>query len=153
VVIGEAMLTMNTQAQKERIAAEANRILKPGGLYGIHELAIGPTGISSAREAEIDQALSSAIHVGARPLALERWRKLMADAGLEVVGSGTAPMHLLEPKRMIQDEGLLGTLNIVKNVALNRAARKRILHMRRTFKRYREHLCAVFLVARKPPAN
>ncbi len=38
VVYGEAMLTMQGAEQKARIVAEAFRLLKPGGRYGIHEL-------------------------------------------------------------------------------------------------------------------
>jgi phospholipid N-methyltransferase len=38
VIYGEAMLTMQGQHQKTAIVAEAARLLRPGGRYGIHEL-------------------------------------------------------------------------------------------------------------------
>lgn len=150
VVVGEAMLSMNTQEHKERIASEAFRLLRPGGLYGVHELCIAPEDIAPEKHAEINRTLSTSIHVGARPLSLPDWRALMTGAGFEVASTGTAPMHLLRPKRLIQDEGLLGALRIARNVALNGAARKRILGMRRIFERYQDHLAAVFMIARKP---
>ena len=150
IVVGEAMLSMNTQPHKEEIVAEAFRLLKPGGHYGIHELGIAPDDIPADRHAEIDKALSGAVHVGARPLTLDGWRQLMTNAGFEVVDCGAAPMHLLEPRRVVQDEGMVGALRILKNVALNNAARKRVLAMRRTFKRYRYHLAGVYVIARKP---
>jgi hypothetical protein len=41
----------------------------------------------------------------------------------------TNPMHLLEPKRVIEDEGLFRTLKIGFNVATHPKAAKRILAM------------------------
>ena len=150
IVIGEAMLTMNPHAQKEQIVREAFRILRPGGRYGIHELVLGPDGVSEEKVDEITRALIDAIRVGARPLRKEDWRALMSGAGFKVEYLGTKPMHLLRPQRVIQDEGLTGALKIAKNVAMNPAARRRILGMRRVFERYQAHLSAVFMVLRKP---
>lgn len=42
VVIGEAMLTMQGEKAKDAIVAEAVRLLRPGGRYAIHELALTP---------------------------------------------------------------------------------------------------------------
>ena len=42
VVIGEAMLTMQGDAAKHAIVAEAARVLRPRGRYAIHELALTP---------------------------------------------------------------------------------------------------------------
>jgi hypothetical protein len=62
----------------------------------------------------------------------------------------TAPMHLLEPARMLQDEGLGRTLRIVFNILRTPQARQRILTMRRVFRAYQDHLMAISLVAVKP---
>ncbi len=58
-------------------------------------------------------------------------------------------MHLLEPKRVIDDEGFLRTLKIIFNVLTHPKERKRILEMRKTFRKYEDNLCAVCLVAQK----
>ncbi|MEM9669073.1 MAG: class I SAM-dependent methyltransferase [Pseudomonadota bacterium] len=150
VVIGEAMLSMNTVAQKAKIAAEAFRLLRPGGRYGIHELKIAPNSIERCRHAEIERALSSEIHVGPKPLTSSGWQSLLTNAGFEVDDEGSAPMHLLRPDRMIADEGILGTLNIAKNVALNPGARRRVFAMRKVFERYQDNLGAIYLIGRKP---
>ena len=42
VVVGEAMLTMQTDKHKLEIMREAARILRPGGYYAIHELSLTP---------------------------------------------------------------------------------------------------------------
>ena len=61
----------------------------------------------------------------------------------------TNPMHLLEPKRMIDDEGFFRTLKIVFNILTNPSARKRILAMRKVFRTYQNHLNAVAIIAEK----
>jgi len=150
VVIGEAMLTMNPEPHKERIIREAFRLLRPGGRYGVHELSILPDTISETKHDEINRALSSSIHVGARPLPAAAWRKLMEDAGFTIEAEGGAPMHLLRPRRVIADEGVWGALNIAKNVMLNPAARRRVLAMRKVFETYRNNIAAIYLAAQKP---
>lgn len=149
VVLGEAMLSMNTQIHKEHIAAEAFRILRPGGRYGIHELCIVPADMPADKKQEIDRTLSSVIHVGARPLPEREWRALLQRAGFRVTEVGYAPMHLLRPRRLIEDEGVLGALRLAKNLLLDRKARERVLAMRRVFERYRDNLSAIFIVAEK----
>jgi SAM-dependent methyltransferase len=150
VVLGEAMLSMNTLDQKKRIVREAFRLLVQGGRYGIHELCLVPDDMPAAQTREIEQALASVLHVGARPLQLQEWRALLKDAGFRIVETGHAPMHLLRPWRLIQDEGLFGALRLVWNVLRDAKARHRILAMKRIFARYQAHLGAVFIVAEKP---
>ena len=150
VVIGEAMLTMNPEQHKKQIIGEAFRLLQPGGRYGIHELCIIPDTITQAKHDEIKKALSSSIHVGARPLPSAGWQGLMEDAGFTIEVEGITPMHLLRPKRLIEDEGVLGSLKIAKNIAVNPAARKRVLAMRKVFERYQNHIAAIHMVGSKP---
>jgi hypothetical protein len=51
---------------------------------------------------------------------------------------------------VIADEGLFGALRFARNLLVNRDARKRVLTMRKTFRKHRERLTAVAIVARKP---
>ena len=149
VVYGEAMLTMQTGTQKSSIVAEAARVLRAGGRYGIHELSLEPDDLNDATKSEIQQALSEAIHVGARPLTASEWRALLAAQGFAVETQVSAPMHLLEPRRFVRDEGFVRTLRFLWNVARTPAARRRIRAMRETFRRYAEHLAATAIVAVK----
>jgi SAM-dependent methyltransferase len=149
VVVGEAMLSMNTQEQKRRIAAEAFRLLRPGGRYGIHELCIIPDDMPADQKQDIDRTLSSVIHVGARPLRTHEWKTLLEEASFRIVEVGYAPMHLLRPRRVIQDEGILGALRLAKNVLLDGKARRRVRAMRQVFQQYRDNLNAIFIIARK----
>lgn len=153
VVYGEAMLSMQPATTKARIVGEAARLLKSGGRYGIHELCLVPDDVSPSIREAIRHELSDEIHVGVRPLTAREWRELLAAAGLNVVAEHTAPMHLLEPARLIKDEGVLRALRFVWNVATHAAARRRVLTMRRVFRKYGRHLAAIALVGEKQPRN
>jgi SAM-dependent methyltransferase len=153
VVYGEAMLSMQSPEQKNRIVAEARRLLAPGGRYGIHELCYSPDDLSDHLRHEIQVALSKEIHVGVQPLSRIEWIRLFQQNGLKVTWSTEAPMHLLEPQRVLRDEGLRGSLRVAFNVATNPTLRHRIFAMRQLFTKYREHLRAISLVAQRESTN
>lgn len=153
VIFGEAMLTMNTAEQKASIIGEAFRVLKDGGRYGIHELGLLPDDLPEADKAEIQEALSRSIHIGARPLTVSEWRQALEAGGFEVISTQTAPMHLLQLGRLLQDEGVLGVLRITSNVLRSPAARRRVLEMRSVFRKYESKMCGVIVVARKRAAS
>jgi len=149
VVYGEAMLTMQGTEQKRRIVREAARLLKPGGRYGIHELCLVPDDLDGQIKHEIEQALSRTIHVGARPLTASEWRAILETEGFNVQAEAQRPMRLLEPDRLIQDEGFRGALRFLKNLIRDGEARRRVLAMRRIFVKYRSHMAAIMLVGVK----
>jgi SAM-dependent methyltransferase len=150
VVYGEAMLSMQTPEQKRRIIAEAFRILEPGGRYGIHELALLPADIDDGFRVRIEREMSMNIHHAVRPVTIEEWDSLLREAGFEVRWRATAPMHLLEPQRLLADEGVAGALKIAVNLLRRPAARRRAFAMRAMFRQYSENLAGVAMVAVKP---
>ncbi|WP_137723155.1 class I SAM-dependent methyltransferase [Prescottella subtropica] len=149
VVVGEAMLTMQTDRHKREIVEEARRVLRPGGRYAIHELALTPDDLADDTKDEIRTALARSIKVNARPLTADEWRSLLDDNGFRVETVSFAPMALLRPRRLIADEGVRGTLRFVRNLLRDADARTRVLAMRRTFTTYRDHLTAIEVIARK----
>lgn len=147
IVVAEAMLTMQSQQHKHEIVTEARRILRSGGRYGIHELALVPDDVPGDVAEEIRLELARSIRVNARPLTVAEWQHLLDEAGFHVEQIRTAPMALLEPRRLIADEGLVGALRFVFNVAKDRQARRRVLAMRKVFRRHRRQLAAVAIIA------
>lgn len=150
VVYGEAMLSMHGQRQKAAIVREAFRLLQPGGCYGIHELAITPDDAPLIIKNVLTRELSDSIRVGARPLTVEEWKTLFESEGFVVETVELAPMHLLEPMRLIHDEGFFRACRFAWNIWRTPVARHRVVRMRRVFRRYQKNLHAVMLVARKP---
>jgi hypothetical protein len=153
VVYGEAILSMQSQEQRNQIFAEARRLLAGGGRYGIHELCFWHEDISDSVRHEFGAAMSKEIHSGVQPLSRGEWIRLFERNGMKVSWTSEAPMHLLEPRRMLQDEGFGGCLRIAFNIATNSMLRHRILAMRRLFRKYGEHLGAISLVGQREPGN
>ncbi len=149
LVVGEAMLTMQTNRSKAEIIAEAARVLRPGGRYAIHELGLQPDSLDEGIKKDVQQSLARAIKVNARPLTVAEWRDLLVAGGFTIANTNTAPMALLQPRRLIADEGLLGALWFAKNLLRDREARQRVLDMRKTFVKYDKEMVAVSFVAVK----
>ena len=149
VVCGEAMLSMQTAEQKRRIAGEAARLLEPGGRYAIHEICLTPDDIDADEVELIQRDLSQAIRAGVRPLRRLEWRELLESQGLTVAAECTGDFHLLEPLRIIQDEGIRGALRIAFNVLRDRQARQRVLTMRSVIRKHARHLSAIMLMGVK----
>lgn len=152
VVIGEAMLTMQTERGKQAIIGEAFRLLRAGGTYSIHELGLQPDNLDESVKDEVRKALARSIKVNARPLTEQEWRELLEAEGFEVLWRGKEPMALLDMKRNIADEGIGGVLRILRNVLGNKDIRARVLNMKHTFDKYSNELTGIAFVVRKPEA-
>lgn len=150
LVIGEAMLSMQSHDKKLAIISEARRLLAPGGRYAIHELGVMPDDIDRRLLTNLQVELSQYIHVGVRIGTVAEWRRWVNDCGLIVEQSTTAPMRLLEPNRMLRDEGPVGMAKFLFNVMRTPGARRRLFGLRNIFRKYQSNLCAVALIARRP---
>lgn len=148
-VYGEAMLSMQNDKHKREIIFEASRILKSGGYYGIHELGLYPDNVGDAVKKEIFHDISDAIQVQARPLTVAEWTELLKEAGFEVLSVAKNPMHLVRPKRILQDEGFMRSLKIAFNIMFHPELRSRVKKMRAVFDKHENHLNAISIIARK----
>ena len=149
VVYGEAMLTMQTEDVKRSIVREAHRLLRPGGRYGIHEMCLIHESLDAAARKDVERSLTGVVHHGVRPLTVAEWRLLLESEGFIVEAVETASMRLLEPGRIINDEGIKGALRFALNVLKDGDARRRVFEMRETFRRNRKVIGAVALLAVK----
>ncbi len=148
-VYGEAMLTMQADHRKKDIIAEAYRVLKPGGLYAIHELALTPDDIKEEKKKKMLVELSKIMKVNARPLTIEEWKAILEDNGFRVLNVEKAPMKFLKINNVIRDEGFIGFLRIIKKVIFEAELRSRLMSMRKLFKHYEKDLEAMVIVAQK----
>ena len=148
LVVGEAMLTMQGEKGKTAIVSEANRILATGGRYAIHELLLTPNDVDQTVADNLRKALATTIKVNARPLTATEWSELLENNGFKVLSIKVAPMGLLQPKQMVEDEGPR-VLKIMFNLARNPQARKRVLAMRKVFSENAQNLGAISIIAEK----
>ena len=143
------MLTMQTEDVRRGIVREAYRLLKHGGRYGIHEMCLIHETLNAAARQEVERSLTGVVHHGVRPLTVAEWRLLLESEGFNVEAVETESMRLLEPGRLVKDEGVMGALRFALNVLRDGEARRRVFEMRRTFRRHRKLLGAVALLAVK----
>lgn len=149
VVYGEAMLTMQPAETKRQIIHEAYRLLKKCGRYGIHEMSLIAEDMSDETRKQTERDLTGVVHHGVRPLTIGEWRSLLESAGFTIQSVDRASMSLLEPGRLIRDEGVFGAMRFLLNLLRHSEARERVLGMRTVFRRNRKHLGAVAITAIK----
>ena len=123
IVINEAMLTMLPLEAKMKAVAEYFRVLKPGGFLLTHDVML----VGDDHQTILNN-MRKAINVTVTPLTKEGWKNVFLESGFRNVETFSGDMTLLSPKGMIYDEGILGTLKIIKNAmkAENREQFKRI---------------------------
>lgn len=142
-VFAEAILTMQSPSGKAKILEGIQQVLKPQGTFLSHEM------LATGDKAELNRALSQVIRVNAQPLSVEEWQQACEQAGLTIQQSKTGGMGLLNPKRVIEDEGLFPSLKIAWNVLTQAAIRERVLEMKHTFDQYRDQLGYIAFYASK----
>lgn len=149
VAIGEAVLTMHPRAAKAGIIRELARVVRPGGRVGLHEVAFQPDDPDAgARENErISEDLTSHFKVSFNAMSMEDWTELLDEAGFELASVERAPLRLLEPDRIIADEGLINAAFFIANVLIRPQVLERIIHMRTAMRRNAPNLRAVAMVA------
>ena len=125
IVINEAMLTMLPVQAKMKAVAEYFRVLKPGGFLLTHDVML----TTEDSEAVLQQ-LREAINITVTPLTKQGWKNVFLDSGFRNVETYNGDMTLLSPSGMLYDEGVLGTLKILKNAlkAENRSTFKKMFN-------------------------
>ncbi|KGQ34220.1 hypothetical protein P375_01250 [Gallibacterium genomosp. 2] len=110
IVINEAMLTMLPLEAKRKAVTEYFRVLKPGGFLLTHDVML-----LEHNEEQILATLREVINISITPLTKEGWKDLFKQVGFSNVDTYSGEMTLLSPKGMLYDEGVLGTLKLVRN--------------------------------------
>lgn len=142
-VLAEAILTMQSIPGKNKILQGISDRLKPGGNFLSHEL------FANSHEEEIHQALASTIRANSTPLSEANWKAAFEAVDLQILKHQTGSMGLLNPARIIQDEGFIDASQFFWNVLTRPQVRKRLLAIRRVFKQYQQELGYIILCAER----
>lgn len=140
-VLAEAILTMQSIQGKKKVLQGIYDRLKSGGKFLSHEL------LANDREEEIHRALAAVIRANSTPLSEMNWISMYDAAGLQVLQHQTGAMGLLNPARIIQDEGVFDAIKFFWNVLTQPNVRDRLRAIRRTFKQYEYELGYIVLCA------
>ncbi len=138
-VLAEAILTMQSPQGKAKMLTEVHNRLKPGGKFLSHEL------LANEKETEISTDLAKVIKVNSTPLSVIHWIQVFTQAGLQVQKYETAAMSLLSWWRMLQDEGIINTMQILWNILTKPPIRQPVLEMRQVFQQYQQELGYILL--------
>ncbi len=142
-VLAEAILTMQSLPAKRQILHGVCDRLKPGGKFLSQEL------LARDRADEIHRALAATLRANSTPLSEADWIDTCEAAGLQVVQCRTGKMELLNPTRIIQDEGLRDGLKFCWTVLTQAPVRQRLLPIRRVFQQYCQELGYIVLCAER----
>lgn len=93
--------------------------------------------------------MSKVLKIGFFPETSDTWQTLLSDAGFTIETVITGNLEMLNPISMMRDEGVLGFVNIVCNVATQPYLRSRVLATKAAIARHSEELGYIAIVASK----
>jgi len=134
-VLNEAMLTMLSNNNKEKAIQNYYDVLKPGGMLLTHDVCLLTD--DKILQKKIIKDLSRAINVHVEPKTVKDWEDSFSK--FSSVQSFYRYMTLMNPKGMIDDEGLLNTLSIVRKGLFGKH-KKQFKQMFKVFKKYKKYL-------------
>jgi predicted O-methyltransferase YrrM len=138
-IFAEAILTMQSQPGKEKMARLLQAKLKPDGQLLSHEM------LARGDEQQLHKTLAQVIRVSSQPLSQDRWRSLWETVGLQIKNLDTGALEMLTLPQLIRDEGLGQTIRIARNILANPQLRNRVFQMRKTFLKYHDDLGYIVL--------
>lgn len=142
IVINEAMLTMQSQKAKDIALSEYYCVLKPEGILLTHD--ITTNNFSKSDQIHLNELLNMATH----PLPIDNWKACVQKAGFTNIIIRTGNMSLMNPTGLIRDEGLLGSIRIIKN-GLKKGNRDHFKKMFNFFHKNRKKMNFIAIRAQK----
>jgi ABC-type transporter Mla MlaB component len=102
---------MQSPQGKAKLLTEIHNRLKLRSQFLSHEL------LANEKETEISTDLAKVIKVNSTPLSVIHWIQVFTQAGLQVQKYDTAAVSLLSWWRMLQDEGIINTMQIFSGIS------------------------------------
>ena len=118
-------------------------------VYGEAMLTMQPLEHKKAIIAEAFRILKPGGYYAIHELGLQP-DNVSEEQGFKVVKEQHNAMLLLENKRVWQDEGIFRTLKFFFNLFTHPDLRKRVMNMKKTFRKHQKNLDAIALVVQKP---
>ena len=124
------------------LTSDKKIILKQGGLLLTHDIML----LNNYEETR--KTLSDAINMNVSPLPKENWLLLFEEAGFKTVNSLHDKLTLLTVSGLVDDEGILNTLKIIKN-GFKRENRSQFIKMGVVFKKLEKDMNFICFVNKK----
>ena len=141
-VVGMLLVYIILVAIYGGLTSDKKIILKQGGLLLTHDIML----LNNYEETR--KTLSDAINMNVSPLPKENWLLLFEETGFKTVNSLHDKLTLLTVSGLVDDEGILNTLKIIKN-GFKRENRSQFIKMGVVFKKLEKDMNFICFVNKK----
>ena len=141
-VVGMLLVYIILVAIYGGLTSDKKIILKQGGLLLTHDIML----LNNYEETR--KTLSDAINMNVSPLPKEIWLLLFEETGFKTVNSLHDKLTLLTVSGLVDDEGILNTLKIIKN-GFKRENRSQFIKMGVVFKKLEKDMNFICFVNKK----
>ncbi len=147
-IIVEAMLSLNNNVDKKLIIKEANRILRKGGCFAIHDMFYKNNLSDETIECSRDE-VSNIFRQKVYPIKEQEWKELLLENGFEIIAIKDKEREKSMPLKLIKDEGIFRALLIIIKIIFNKQIKKRMKEMKTSITQKNQYLRAFYIVLKK----
>ncbi len=143
IIINEAMLTMLSNKNKEKVLNEFYRVLKKGGVLLTHDV-----NIVKKIPNVIISVMRKVANIPATPLKERDWINLFNKVGFEDIKKKTGEITLMTDDGMILDEGEEG-MKLIHENAKKDPNFEQFSKMKKFFEKYKDKIYYIVFCSRK----
>uniref|UniRef100_A0A7S4I4B1 Methyltransferase domain-containing protein n=1 Tax=Odontella aurita TaxID=265563 RepID=A0A7S4I4B1_9STRA len=144
VALIEAALLFQPRKNKASIlnslAGVSSRIL-------IHDMCLRNVREDSDDVSRVKREMGPALGVNFRPETESQWKALLESSGWKVEHTDVGSLRVVDPKSILRDEGLRGSLRIIWNLITKKNLRSRLLSTRNVIHTHHNHLGYIIMSA------
>lgn len=148
-VYGENFMLHLTEQQRNATLNEAHRILKYGGLFGIHELALKRDDYEPALKNKIEKELALKFRISSKLYGPDQWSDKFYQHDFKVTNLLRHPIVSYKWKGVLRDEGLARSMKIMLRLNSDKQVKSRVKGLREVLNKYRDQLCALCIIGVK----
>ena len=148
-VYGENFMLHLTEQQRNATLSETHRILKYGGLFGIHELALKRDDYDPALKNKIEKELAMKFRITSKLYGPDQWSDKFYQHGFKVTNLLRHPVISFKWQGVLRDEGLARSTKIMLKLRSNKQVKSRVKGLREVLNKYQDQVCALCLIGVK----